>query len=256
MNTHSSWQLKNPIDAVIFDCDGTLSTIEGINELAKNNGVGDIIAALTHEAMSVSGLNPEIYQQRLHLIHPKKHQVQALGDLYFKHCVPDAMHVIQILQRLHKTVYIVSAGVNPAVTIFGEKLGIPREQIYAVNMEFDLAGNYLDFDHASPLIFNHGKRQIVELLKNKHPHILHIGDGLNDYITHDIVTRYIGYGGVYYRENLANLCEYYIRSLSLAPILPLCLTEQESKILLTHELKLYLHGMNMRSGNIDRSKDS
>lgn len=242
--THLTWQLKTPIDAILFDCDGTLTRLEGVNELAKTNGVGEHIETLTHEAMSITGLTPELYQKRLHLIHPKESQIKKLGQLYFDHCVPDAHALIQILQRLQKSVYVVSAGMNPAVAIFGEKLNIPAEHIYAVNLQFDCQGDYLDFDRTSPLIHNHGKRKIVEKLKSKHPNILHIGDGLNDYVTHDIVTRYIGYGGVYYRENLASLCQYYIQTLSLAPLLPLCLTQEESEQLSQHEFKLYHKGMN------------
>ena len=38
-----TWQLDHPINAIVFDCDGTLSIIEGIDELARNNGVGDAV---------------------------------------------------------------------------------------------------------------------------------------------------------------------------------------------------------------------
>ena len=72
---------------------------------------------------------------------------------------------------------------------------------------------------------------------------MHVGDGLNDYITHDVVTRYVGYGGVFYRENLANLCQYYINTLSLSPLLPLSLTEHECKFLMEEELIIYRKGM-------------
>ena len=53
------WQLKTSIDALIFDCDGTLSRIEGIDVLADQNGVGDAVKQLTHDAMTHMGLNPE-----------------------------------------------------------------------------------------------------------------------------------------------------------------------------------------------------
>jgi phosphoserine phosphatase len=35
-----NWQLQHPLDAVVFDCDGTLSQIEGIDALAEKNDVG------------------------------------------------------------------------------------------------------------------------------------------------------------------------------------------------------------------------
>jgi len=237
------WQLKTPLSAIVFDCDGTLSAIEGVNELAKNKGVYVVVEALTTEAMNVTGINPEIYQKRLNLISPKKSQIQALSNQYFHNHMPDISDVINIYQLLNKTVYLVSAGVNPAILLFGNKLNIPSENIYAVDISFDEQGNYVDFDRHSPLIYNHGKRDIVNQLKIKHPEILHVGDGLNDYITHDVVTRYVGYGGVFYRENLANLCQYYINTLSLSPLLPLSLTEHECKFLMEEELIIYRKGM-------------
>lgn len=241
--TIPGWQLQTPIDAIVFDCDGTLSAIEGVNELARSNGVYEIVEALTTEAMSITGINPELYQKRLNLIHPKEQQLYALAEEYYRHSVPDIFAIILLLQRLNKSVYLASAGLNPAVAIFGKKLSIPHEHIYAVDTHFDQAGNYLDYDRSSPLIHNYGKRDIVCQLKNKHPHIVHIGDGLNDFSTHDIVTRFIGYGGVYYREQMEKVCQYYITTPSLAPLLPLCLTPDELEELTEQEQALYKKGV-------------
>src|SRR4051812_47754308 len=74
-----------PIDAIIFDCDGTLSHIEGIDELAKENGVGEQGVKLTEEAMGRSGMSPELYEHRLNLVLPTAAQVDTLGQLYFQH---------------------------------------------------------------------------------------------------------------------------------------------------------------------------
>jgi phosphoserine phosphatase len=241
---NETWQLRGPTSAIVFDCDGTLSTIEGVNELAKKNGVYQEIESLTEAAMGKTGINPALYQKRLSLIGPKEQQVEALGNQYFAHLVLDASKVIEILQRLGKSVYIVSAGLYPAVKIFGRLLQVPKEHIYAVDIHFDENGNYLHYEKTSPLITNNGKRIIVSGLKAKHEEIIHIGDGLNDYVTHDIVTRFIGYGGVYYRENIENLCEYYIKTQSLASLLPLVLTPHESLKLKDDEQKLYHEGLN------------
>lgn len=46
-----SWHLKHTIDAIVFDCDATLSQIEGIDGLAKVNGVEERVRLLTEEAM-------------------------------------------------------------------------------------------------------------------------------------------------------------------------------------------------------------
>lgn len=241
----TSWQLDNPVSAIVFDCDGTLSSIEGIDFLAKNNGVGEAVKTLTSEAMGKTGLNPDLYQQRLDLVFPRREQVYALGHQYYAHRVPDIIDVINLFKRLNKSVYLVSAGVNPAVKMFGEMLQIPVENVFAVDLRFDQQGNFLDFERSSPLVNNDGKRAIVQQLKSQHQNIVHIGDGLNDVVTLDLVTRFIGYGGVAYRQNIAELCKYYINTLSFAPLVPLTLTLDEINALLPEEQALYQKGVAM-----------
>ncbi len=241
--TSPSWQLRNPVSAIVFDCDSTLSSIEGIDFLARNNGVGDAVKLLTSEAMGKTGLNPTVYQQRLDLVIPRREQVHALGHQYFAHRAPDILDVINLFKRLKKEVYLVSSGVNPAVRMFGEMLQIPAENVFAVDLRFDQQGNFLDFERSSPLINNDGKRTILQQLKNHHQDIIHIGDGLNDVVTLDMVTRFIGYGGIAYRKNIADLCKFYINTQSFSALIPLTLTQNEAVSLLPEELALYQKGM-------------
>src|SRR5579864_8230977 len=120
--TSLNWQLSSPVSAIVFDCDGTLTSIEGIDCLAKNNGVGESVSALTSEAMAKTGINPTLYQQRLDLVIPRREQVYALGHQYYAHRMPDVIEIINLLRRLNKSLYLISAGVNPAVRMFGEML--------------------------------------------------------------------------------------------------------------------------------------
>ena len=235
----SNWQLKTPLDAIIFDCDGTLSAIEGIDELAEENHVGDQVSKLTQEAMSHTGLNPELYRKRLELVLPTEEQVLNLGKSYIEHLTPDAKVVIELLQRLNKIIYIISAGLYPAVAILGQELNIPKQNIFAVDIYFDPDGQFVNYDEKSILTHNDGKRMIVSDLAEKYNSVGLIGDGLNDYATHDLVTRFIGYGGSYYRQNIKSLCEYYIEKSSLAPLLPLVLTQEEYVNLTIKERNVY-----------------
>lgn len=237
-------QLETPIDAIIFDCDGTLTRLEGVDELAAMNGVGEIVAAMTAEAMGQSGINPDLYQKRLSLIKPTQQQLHRLGQDYCDNATPEAKQVIGLLQRLHKKIYIASAGLLPAVEIFASFLNVPQKDIFAVNIYFDTHGNYLDFDHNSPLIHRDGKREIITQLKH-HPSLIHIGDGLNDHAVYDLVTRFIGYGGVFYRENIARRCDFYTRSPSLSALLPLCLTQLEYECMNLEDKRLYEQGLEL-----------
>ncbi len=230
------------IDAISFDCDGTLSAIEGIDELAEMNQVGAEVKQLTEAAMAESGLNQALYQKRLDLVRPTHEQLEILGKQYLAHVTPDTQAVIQLLLGFNKTIYVLSAGIYQAVASFVRALQVPEENVYAVKIAFDNYGNYLNFDETSPLILNDGKKIIGKDLIKKTPRIIHIGDGLNDYSMHEILVRFIGYGGIFYREKVAALCDFYIREKSMACILPLCLTASEVAQLQGEKRELYEKG--------------
>ena len=238
-----AWQLQTPLDAIIFDCDGTLSTIEGIDTLADANGTASTVKDLTSTAMSTTGLTTNLYQHRLDLVTPTRQQIESLATHYYNNLTPDTQAVIQLFHHLNKPVYIVSAGLLPAIVPFGKLLGISKENIFAVDIQFDSSGNFIDYDNHSPLTQNNGKRFIVQNIMMKYPRIGYIGDGLNDYAVYDLVTRFIGYGGIYYRQNIEALCEYYIRHPSMATILPLLLTQTEYSTLDTEKQILYMQGL-------------
>lgn len=227
MPTNSNAQLAIPLDAIIFDCDGTLSAIEGIDELARLNGAGAKVAAMTAAAMGSSGINPALYQERLSLVQPQELQVIELGNTYYQNRVPDCEATIHQLQQLNKKVFILSAGLKPSIDVFAKLLKIPSSDVYAVNIFFNERGGYVDFDKESPLTHADGKAVIVKQILQSYPRLGYVGDGLNDLVARDLVTRFIGYGGVFYRANIAEQCEFYSKNPSLAALLPLLMTEAE-----------------------------
>lgn len=223
-----SWQPVEPMDVISFDCDGTLSQIEGIDVLAHQNHVGDEVEKLTAQAMNETGITAELYKKRLSLVKPSRTQLIQLGQEYYYHRTLDVIPVIEALMSLNKFVYILSAGLNPSVKIFGALLGISEEYIFAVDIYFDKEGNFKDYDHGSPTSGLSGKHDIIKCIKEKHEKVAHVGDGMNDYEVNIIADRFIGYGGVSYREKIAKLCDYYIKSSSLVSLLPLVLTKEEA----------------------------
>lgn len=238
-----SWQLTRPIDGIVMDCDGTLSQLEGINVLAEQNGVGEEVVRLTHEAMSLTGVNLNLYRKRMELVRPNLQQVRELGQHYFYDRVPATTDVIDALTALGKPCFILSAGVDPAVTLFGELLGIASDHVHAVELYFDGEGHYRDFDHNSPLTHRGGKRKLVAAIQEQHPRLAYIGDGMNDVSASDMVTRFVGFGGTYYRQRIADHCRFYIKCLSFAPLLALSLTASEAKQLPAAAMRVYQEGV-------------
>lgn len=245
------WQLTDPINAIIFDCDGTLSKIEGIDELATSNNTSNIVQKLTQEAMGKTGMNVGIYNKRLEIVSPTQEKILALGENYIKNHSPDAKDVIAIFKALNKPVYIISAGISQAVNIFAKWLGIDESHVFAVNVFFDDNGHYAGFDEQSPLVARNGKQIFVNDLSQNLPRLGYIGDGLNDYEVYPLVSRFIGYGGAYYRQNIADLCEFYVRNPSLTAILPLLLTQDEYHKLAPSYQTLYNKGLALVSNSIE-----
>jgi phosphoserine phosphatase len=231
------WPVAN---IVIFDCDSTLSTIEGIDELARLTGHEYDVAQLTKRAMEGDIPLEAVYGHRLVTVNPTQEQVRAIANRYRETVVPDAKEIINALQDLGTEVFIVSGGLIEPVRDFGVWLGIPRDHIYAVNMEYDqLAGkwwrywdlpggdnpraNYLAVE-PNPLTGTLGKNQIITQIRSKYPgRVLMIGDGLSDLEAAVDVDLFVGFGGAVFRQRIADEAPVYIHTLTLSPLLPLAL---------------------------------
>ncbi|MFV2044112.1 MAG: HAD family hydrolase [Anaerolineales bacterium] len=114
-----------PFEVVIFDCDSTLTTIEGIDELAGLNGRKADISALTEQAMNGTVPLETVYRHRLELLRVTRAQVRQLRPLYRKNVVPGASAVIAALLAHECEVFIVSGGLAEAIKDFGRFLGVP-----------------------------------------------------------------------------------------------------------------------------------
>ena len=245
------WKLTEPLDAIIFDCDGTLSQIEGIGYLAARNHVDTDVRSLTETAMNITGITAGIYRKCLELVRPTAEQVAHLDDYYYANLTPDAEKVIATFQNMNKPVYVVSAGIKTAVKAFSKRLGIPAAHIFAVDVYFNNDGQFDSYEEDSPMTYQLGKREIIKKLRKRHPRIAHIGDGMNDVEAADLAERFIGYGGAYYRHHIAKVCDFYIKTKTLAPVLPLCLALDEQERLSQKERNLFQKGINqINQGNL------
>ncbi|QMT59477.1 HAD-IB family phosphatase [Legionella sp. PC997] len=227
MHNQNSWALKAPIDTFFFDCDGTLSLIEGINVLATSNGVGEQVHQITARCMGQTGMTPSDYRQRLEYVQPTRKQIEELAKHYRQHIAPGAQELIQLLQRLNKKIYIISAGIKLAVVQFAKTLGIPASNVLAVEVYFDKQGNYEGFDGQSNMTKGNGKTvEIASVLKSEERSLL-VGDGVSDWEARQIVTRFIGFSGLNPKEWVKNHSDLYISTTSFYPIIPLGLTQDE-----------------------------
>lgn len=245
------WQPTYPIDTFFFDCDSTLSLIEGIDELAAMNGVADKVREITTRCMSDKGLTLNDYRARLSYVEPSAAQIQELGQRYRQHVAPGAQEVINVLNSLQKRVYVVSAGIQSAVSDFVQTLGVSKEHVLAVDVFTDAHGQYQGFDEASLLVQPRGKAQVLAGVLEPGIRSAMVGDGISDWEASDSVTRFVGFAGVCARSWLREHSEFYLASSELYALLPLCLTEQERQSLCaTHQL-FYQKGLvEIRKANV------
>lgn len=219
-----------PYEHIIFDCDSTLTAIEGIDVLAEEAGKKWRVEVLTRAAMEGVLDLEEVYARRLAAVNPTRGQVRAISHAYRRWVVEDAAAVMKACQSLGQQVYIISGGLYEAVVEFGLHLGVPRSHIRAVALAYNQLhgswweGNpwserYLAFDD-SPLTVSDGKAAIVrELLAGRPGRSLLIGDGSSDLQASEAVDLFVGYGGVEKRDPVLRQAPVYIHSRSLAPLL-------------------------------------
>jgi len=86
-------------DAVCFDCDSTLTRIEGIDELARRAGREAEIASLTEAAMNGAIPLEAVYAKRLELVRPDRAALAWLAERYTDEMVSGAAETIAMLRR-------------------------------------------------------------------------------------------------------------------------------------------------------------
>jgi len=205
-------------DVICFDCDSTLSKIEGIDELAKRAGLGEAMSALTDAAMN--GIVPleAVYEQRLSLIKPDRAGIAWLADLYIAELVEGAGDVFTALSAQGKQVHIISGGLRAAILPLAHALGLPESHVHAVDIYFNADGSYRDYERNSPLARTGGKAVVADIL-GKHGSLVMIGDGKTDMEAKQAGAYVIGFGGVVDRAIVRELADVYIAEASLFPVL-------------------------------------
>jgi phosphoserine phosphatase len=208
--------------SVIFDCDSTLSAIEGIEELAHAHR--EEIARLTEAAMRGEIPLEDVYGRRLALVRPTRDQVNALGDRYVRTLVTDARETIAALLSEHIEVRVMSGGIRQAVVTLANALGLTARAVAAVDVHFDENGDYAGFDEESPLARSGGKRIVLERWLPELPRpIMLVGDGATDLEARPPADTFVAFTGVVERPVVIEAADVIVRAPSLAPVLVLAL---------------------------------
>ncbi len=207
-------------DIICFDCDSTLSEIEGIDELAESAGCGAEMAALTNAAMNGEVALEAIYARRLDLIKPDRQAIDCVADLYIEKMVQGVEEVFQQLHSQSKQVHIISGGLKQAILPLAEKLNVDADHVHAVDVLFANNGDYLEFNQQSPLARNGGKAEICLQLNKSGLKLAIVGDGNTDMEAKKAGAYCIGFGGVVTRDIVRKQADVFVDNPDLKAVLP------------------------------------
>ena len=201
---------------IAFDCDSTLSAIEGVDELARLAG-DDIfrqVEELTNQAMDGQIAIEEVFARRLDLIQPTREQCSQIGLMYLEQIEPTAKDAICKLQSLGWECLIISGGFAPCIELLARELDI--NIIEAVPLHFHPDGSYAGFDADYPTTRNGGKPEILERIRrdDRPDKLVMVGDGVSDLETTPVVDHFIGFTRYARRPRVVENCMHEAKSLT------------------------------------------
>tara|TARA_B110000037_G_C17032855_1_gene470283 strand:- start:272 stop:928 length:657 start_codon:yes stop_codon:yes gene_type:complete len=204
---------------IFIDCDSTLSSLEGIDELARMRGEQTFrdCSNMTNRAMDGEIAIEAVYGARLKLIEPSREECAVIGQQYIDTIEPHVEELIAWLRDNGWTPVIVSGGLTQVIEPLAKHLGI--EGLEAVDLVFNEDGSYHSFKETCPTSRMGGKIEIVEAAKaiGDVDVTVMVGDGVSDLETQDNVDLFIGYGRVVARDKVKAEAKHFVMSLQDIP---------------------------------------
>lgn len=208
---------------IFFDCDSTLSTIEGIDELGRARGpeIFKMVEHLTNQAMNGEVPIREVFGRRMEIIQPDRATAESVAQLYLDTIVPGVPEVIAGLKADGWTPVIISGGFAPLIEPLAKALGI--DHVEAVPLYFDVEGNYAGYGSDYPTTRNGGKPEIIREWKAAllPEAVVMVGDGVSDLESKPEVDLFIGFGGVIPRDAVRQGADAWLESMDQWPRIPL-----------------------------------
>lgn len=195
-----------------IDCDSTLSTIEGIDELARAKGddIFQRVVDLTHMAMNGEIPISDVFFRRMDMIRPDKELCDEIAARYIETMVPGVRGFIDRLKAAGWTPVVLSGGFAPLIKPLAKKLGISH--VEAVPLYLNEDGSYRGYGEDYPTTRNLGKNEVIREWKAAMlpTAVVMMGDGMSDLETKPDVDLFVGFGGVVPRPRVKDGCDEWI----------------------------------------------
>jgi phosphoserine phosphatase len=206
---------------ICFDCDSTLSSIEGIDELARLRGpeIFARVEALTRDAMNGLVQMEDVFGKRMEIVRPGREDVAAVGRRYVETVEPTAKATLALLAESGWTPVIISGGFRQTIRPLADFLSVSK--VEAVDLHFFPDGAYKGYASDYPTTRSGGKAQIITELRAEFTpeKVVMVGDGASDLETAPQVDLFVGYGGFVTREKVKRESKAFVTSLASIPAL-------------------------------------
>jgi phosphoserine phosphatase len=207
------------VKLICFDCDGTLSAVEGVDELARMAGPQAFaqVEEMTSAAMNGELRLEQVFARRLEIIRPTRDALAAVGRLYVETVEPSAQAAIATLVARGWTPVVVSAGYRLSIRPLADLLGIAR--VEAVDVYFEQDGSFRGYDAAFPATRSGGKAEVLRRLRGelRPERVVMVGDGVSDLEAKPAADLFVGFGRYAVRERVVREAGAFIRSLAELP---------------------------------------
>jgi len=204
---------------LLLDCDSTLSSIEGIDELGRLRGpeVFKAVEDMTNAAMNGGTPMEAIFAKRLEIIRPTQAELAAIGAKYIATVEPTAQAALTALRQAGWRIAIVSGGFTQAIRPLADFLGIDR--VEAVPLKFAADGSYAGFEEDAPTSKSKGKNVIARRLRAEHQAsvVVMVGDGASDLEVKGDADKVVGFGRYVQRPKVVAGADVFIASLDQLP---------------------------------------
>jgi phosphoserine phosphatase len=197
---------------LFVDCDSTLSSIEGIDELARlsNPAIFAEVVALTNAAMNGEVPLDAVFSRRMEIIRPDREIADKVSQCYLDNIVPGVAEMISEAKLAGWIPVILSGGFAPLIEPLARHLRI--RYVEAVPLHFNESGHYSGYGADYPTTRNLGKNEIIREWRNAMlpERVVMIGDGISDLETKPDVDVMVGFGGVVRREKVISGADIWV----------------------------------------------
>lgn len=199
---------------IIFDFDSTLIQKESLELILEPLLEGDSDKLAEIEKITNLGMQGELnfrdsLEQRLAIASPTKQSIQGFADKYCPEILTNEIkELIEKLKANGYQIWIFSGGLTESIEPFAEYLQIPKENVFAVEVQWNNDGSFKSLNNINGACDS--KLVAFEKVRDRFEgEIIAVGDGYTDYQLFEagLADKFIAYTEHIERENVVEKAE-------------------------------------------------